>query len=166
MKTTITSGILAGFILGCAPAETIDQVDPPSSTTPNDNNASAGNPTIEPQAPAETSKDPEQAVTKMMYMERRDSSGNIVGLLEEGLWFKQGDEAPYTGLVVGMNKPKKDGSPPDFPYNYSREFKDGVQIGTETGWYATGKKRIELIYENGEVVSMKQWDADGNELNN
>ena len=105
----------------------------------------------------------EEAVTKMMYMERRDADGNIVGLLDEGLWFKQGDEAPYTGLVVGMNKPK-DGKPPEFPYNYKREFQDGVQVGVETGWYTTGEKRIELVYENGEVVSMRQWDADGNEL--
>ena len=62
----------------------------------------------------------------MMYMEKRDAEDNIVGLLDEGLWFKQGDEAPYTGLVVGMNKPK-DGKPPAFPYNYKREFKDGIQ---------------------------------------
>ena len=37
-------------------------------------------------------------------------------------------------------------------------------MGVETGWYTTGEKRIELVYENGEVVSMRQWDADGNEL--
>ena len=77
----------------------------------------------------------------MMYMERRDADGNIVGLLDEGLWFKQGDKAPYTGLVVGMNKPK-DGKPPEFPYNYKREFQDGVQVGAETGWYTTGKKQL------------------------
>ena len=155
MKKFICTYALAGLIVGCAPAENAEQVDPPS-TTDNDNK------TVEVQPPYENGKE-EEAVTKMMYMERQDADGNIVGLLDEGLWFKQGDEAPYTGLVVGMNKPK-DGKPPEFPYNYKREFQDGVQVGVETGWYTTGKKRIELVYENGEVVSMRQWDADGNEL--
>ena len=155
MKKFICTYALAGLIVGCAPAENAEQVDLPS-TTDNDNK------TVEVQPPYENGKE-EEAATKMMYMERRDADGNIVGLLDEGLWFKQGDEAPYTGLVVGMNKPK-DGKPPEFPYNYKREFKGGVQVGVETGWYTTGKKRIELVYENGEVVSMRQWDADGNEL--
>ena len=155
MKKIICTCALAGLIVGCTPAENAEQVDSPSPTD-NDNK------TVEAQPPSENGKE-EEVVTKMMYMEKRDPEGNIVGLLDEGLWFKQGDEAPYTGLVVGMNKPK-DGKPPAFPYNYKREFQDGVQAGVETGWYTTGKKRIELVYENGEVVSMRQWDADGNEL--
>ena len=155
MKKFTCTCALAGLIVGCTPAENAEQVDSPSSTD-------IDNKTVEVQPPSENDKE-EEVVTKMMYMEKRDSGGNIVGLLDEGLWFKQGDEAPYTGLVVGMNKPK-DGKPPAFPYNYKREFQDGVQVGVETGWYTTGKKRIELIYENGEVVSMRQWDADGNEL--
>ena len=100
---------------------------------------------------------------KLMEMEKRDNSGNVIGLLEAGLWYKRGEENPYTGFVVGMNKPKN-GKPPAFPYNYKREYKNGIQVGIETGWYASGKKRIELVYENGEVLSMKQWDADGKEI--
>jgi len=155
MKKIICTCALVGLIIGCTPAENTEPVAPSSPETNEEES-------VETQPPTENGEN-EEAVTKMMYMERRDADGNIVGLLDEGLWFKQGDEAPYTGLVVGMNKPK-DGKPPAFPYNYKREFKDGVQAGVETGWYTTGKKRIELIYENGEVVSMRQWDADGNEL--
>ena len=155
MKKIICTCALAGLVIGCTPAENAEPVAPSSPET-NEGES------VETQPPTENGEN-EEAVTKMMYMDRRDTDGNIVGLLDEGLWFKQGDEAPYTGLVVGMNKPK-DGKPPEFPYNYKREFKDGVQVGVETGWYTTGKKRIELVYENGEVVSMRQWDADGNEL--
>ena len=162
MKTIICTSVIAALFVGCTPAENTEQVDPPASTGNEEGKGETDNPTVEVQPPVENGNE-EEVVTKMMYMEKRDTEGNIVGLLDEGLWFKQGDEAPYTGLVVGMNKPK-DGKPPAFPYNYKREFKDGVQVGEETGWYTTGKKRIELVYENGEVVSMRQWDADGNEL--
>ena len=155
MKKIICTCALVGLVIGCTPDESTEPVAPSSPETNEEES-------VETQPPTENGEN-EEAVTKMMYMERRDADGNIVGLLDEGLWFKQGDEAPYTGLVVGMNKPK-DGKPPAFPYNYKREFQDGVQAGVETGWYTTGKKRIELIYENGEVVSMRQWDADGNEL--
>ena len=103
------------------------------------------------------------AVSKLMEMERRDKDGNIIGLLEPGLWYKRGQEEPYTGLVVGMNKPKN-GKRPAFPYNYKREYKDGIQVGVETGWYVSGKKRIELVFKDGEAISMKQWDADGKEI--
>ena len=155
MKKIICTCALVGLVIGCTQAENTEQVAPSSPETNEEES-------VETQPPTENGEN-EEAVTKMMYMERRDSDGNIVGLLDEGLWFKQEDEDPYTGLVVGMNKPK-DGKPPEFPYNYKREFKDGIQVGVETGWYTTGEKRIELVYENGEVVSMRQWDADGNEL--
>ena len=155
MKKIICTCALVGLVIGCTPDESTEPVAPSSPETNEEES-------VETQPPTENGEN-EEAVTKMMYMERRDADGNIVGLLDEGLWFKQGDEAPYTGLVVGMNKPK-DGKPPAFPYNYKREFKDGIQVGVETGWYTTGEKRIELVYENGEVVSMRQWDADGNEL--
>ena len=45
-----------------------------------------------------------------------------------------------------------------------REYKNGVQVGVETSYYSNGNKRIELIYENRKVVSMRQWDIDGGEL--
>jgi len=145
-----------GLFIACEPAESQkpeggdDGNSSGGNAKPADNNESAG--TV-----------PETTVAKLQDVEKRDKDGNIVGLLEEGLWYKRGEDQPYTGLVVGANKPKN-GKPPVTPYNYSREFKDGVQVGKETGWYANGKKRIEMVFENGGVVSTTRWDADGNEI--
>ena len=141
--------------LACSPPETNSQ-------------RAATNSDPAPQTPSKKTGDREPGpheipAVKLMEMEKRDNNGNIVGLLEAGVWYKRGEENPYTGFVVGMNKPKN-GKPPTFPYNYKREYKKGIQVGVETGWYASGKKRIELVYENGEVLSMKQWDADGEEI--
>ena len=86
MKKIICTCAFAGLIIGCTPAENAKEVDPPS-TTGNDNKS------VEVQSPSENGKE-EEVVTKMMYMEKRDAEDNIVGLLDEGLWFKQGDEAP------------------------------------------------------------------------
>jgi hypothetical protein len=100
-------------------------------------------------------------ISKLMEMERRDKDGNVTGLNEDGLWYKRGERLPYTGIVAGYYK-AKDGKEPIMAS--MREYSDGVQVGTETSWYENGKKRIELAYENGEAVQMKQWDADGKEL--
>ena len=152
--TQITLSLSLAFF-ACSPPETNSQRATSSSNS-------------KTHTPTESTNDndhapPETSAVKLMEMERRDKDGNIVGLLEAGLWYKRGEDNPYTGFVVGMNK-AKDGKPPTFPYNYKREYKDGIQVGVETGWYASGKKRIELVYDNGEVLSMKQWDADGKEI--
>ena len=95
-----------------------------------------------------------------MEMERRDKDGNVIGLNEDGLWYKRAERLPYTGIVAGYYK-AKDGKEPIMAS--MRQYKDGVQVGTETSWYENGKKRIELTYENGEAVQMKQWDVYGEE---
>ena len=102
-----------------------------------------------------------RSISKLMEMERRDKDGNVIGLNEDGLWYKRVERLPYTGIVAGYYK-AKNGKEPIMAS--MREYKDGVQVGTETSWYENGKKRIELAYENGEVVQMKQWDVDGKEL--
>ena len=114
MKKIICTYALAGLVIGCTPAENTEPVAPSSPETNEEES-------VETQPLTENGEN-EEAVTKMMYMERRDADGNIVGLLDEGLWFKQGDEAPYTGLVVGMNKPK-DGKPPEFPTTINANFR-------------------------------------------
>jgi hypothetical protein len=154
-KIIQTISCLTIAFLACSPPET----NPQHATTNSDS---------APQTPSKNTSDREPSphetpAVKLMEMEKRDNNGNLVGLLEAGLWYKRGEENPYTGFVVGMNKPKN-GKSPTFPYNYKREYKKGIQVGVETGWYASGKKRIELVYENGEVLSMKQWDADGKEI--
>ena len=155
---------VAGLLMGCTPVEETGQAEPSIINTeqvdpPTEENPEAPNINKPEVAPTK----PEQMVLKLQDVERRDAEGNIVGLLEEGLWYKIGEEKPYTGLVVGANK-VKNGKPPVTPYNYSREFKDGVQVGKETAWYANGQKKLEMVFENGEEVSTRQWDADGNEI--
>ena len=90
-----------------------------------------------------------------MEMEKRDKDGNIVGQPEEGLWFKRGESNPYSGIVAGHYKGGQMES--------KRVYGNGIQVGTETHWYDNGRKRIELVYEGGAVILLKQWDPDGNE---
>ena len=94
-------------------------------------------------------------LAKLMEMEKRDKDGNIVGQPEEGLWFKRGESKPYSGIVAGHYKGGQIES--------KRVYSNGIQVGTETHWYDNGKKRLELIYEKDTVISLKQWDPDGNE---
>ena len=159
MKSIQHLAVLAAFgiFAACEPAE-----QQPEGGGDDANNSGSDNKakTVETQGSDSTT---EPVVAKLQDVEKRDKEGNIVGLLEEGLWYKRGEDEPYTGLVVGANKPKN-GEPPVTPYNYRREFKDGLQVGKETSWYANGKKRIEMDFENGEVVSTRKWDADGNEI--
>ena len=143
------------LFIACEPSEQQPEGDG------EDANSSGGDAKAQP-AGSNGSGTTEQTVAKLQDVEKRDKDGNIVGLLEEGLWYRRGEDQPYTGLVVGANKPKN-GKQPVTPYNYKREFKDGVQVGAETSWYANGQKRIEMVFENGQVVSTKRWDPDGNE---
>ena len=98
---------------------------------------------------------------KLMEMERRNKDGNLIGLNEGGLWYKRGDKNPYSGYVAGYYKAKGENNP---VMASVREYKNGVQVGIETSYYSNGNKRIELIYENSKVASMRQWDIDGREL--
>ena len=54
-------------------------------------------------------------------------------------------------------KYREDGSKEsEFPYV------NGNRHGTEIGYHADGSKRLEIGYENGTKISEKQWDEDGN----
>ena len=95
------------------------------------------------------------SMAKLMEVEKRNKDGNIVGQAEEGLWFKRGELKPFSGVVAGHYKSGQMES--------RRIYENGVQVGTETHWYDNGKKRLELVYKNGKVTSLRQWDADGKE---
>ena len=94
-------------------------------------------------------------MAKLMEMEKRDKIGNIVGQPEEGLWHKRGESKPYSGIVAGHYK--------NGQIESKRVYEKGVQVGTETYWYDNGNKRLELVYKEGKVTALKQWDADGKE---
>ena len=153
--TVFILGLLEVSIIGCKPRDTAPE--------------NAG---IAPGSPAESndlvktqtaSKPPvSQLEARLMEMEQRNKDGDITSLNDpDGLWHKRGESHPYTGIVAGYYKAKKG---EEAIMASKREYKNGTQVGTETNWYENGKKRIELTYENGDVVSIRQWDADGNQL--
>jgi len=150
MEKILKTSVAATFLIaaaGCTQAET--GVSTPARTQKNGSKVSG------------QSKSAGKMITKLMAMERRDSHGSIVGLNDVGLWCKRGEKGPYTGIVAGYYK-AMDGKEPIMAS--MREYKNGVQVGTETSWYENGNKRIELAYKNGESVTMKQWGVDGKEF--
>ena len=155
MKNTIflaPFSVLWAILMGCAPADSESKADATGSEQVKE---------VAQVLEKADKLDEEQPIATLMEMEHRDEEGNVVGLNEKGLWYKRGENTPYTGIVAGYYKTMKGGTP---IMASKREYKHGIQFGTETGWYTNGKKRIELAYENGEAISMRQWDADGKEL--
>tara|TARA_B100000676_G_C17546714_1_gene565285 strand:- start:4 stop:489 length:486 start_codon:yes stop_codon:yes gene_type:complete len=128
------------------------------ANTPDDRNQAPSNPAAptnsSPQNTTNGGSGDKEIFAKLMEMEKRDKEGNVVGQPEEGLWFKRGETEPYTGIVAGHYKGGQIES--------RREYKDGVQIGEETHWYDSGKKRMEMIYKDGEIISTTLWDLEGN----
>ena len=104
-------------------------------------------------APAPKSHKP--PTSKFEEVEKRNAKGARVGLLEKGLWFKRGEPRSYTGRVVGHYKNEQ--------LESERFYGNGIQVGVETHWYDSGVKRWELIYKNGQLISQRSWDPDGNE---
>ena len=100
-------------------------------------------------------KSHEPLTSKFEEVEKRNAKGARVGLLEKGLWFKRGEAKPYTGRVVGHYKNEQ--------LESERFYENGIQVGIETHWYDSGVKRWELIYKNGQLISQRSWDPDGNE---
>ena len=155
MKNTIVLApftVLWVILMGCAPANSESQVDTTSLEKAKEVAQVHGE---------AANLDERSPISTLMEMEHRNEEGNVVGLNEKGLWYKRGENAPYTGIIAGYYKSKEGGRP---IMASKRVYKHGIQVGTETGWYTNGKRRIELAYENGEAISMRQWDADGKEL--
>ena len=149
MENILKNFALSAFLVlasGCGQAEILS---PTPAVTENDS------------LPSGQNKSAEKPITKLMAMERRDKLGNIIGLNDEGLWYKRGEIEPYTGIVAGYYK-AKEGKEPIMAS--MREYKAGIQVGTETNWYNSGKKRIELTFNDDRAIFMRQWDADGKEL--
>ncbi|MDD9888608.1 MAG: hypothetical protein OXU46_08345 [Candidatus Marinimicrobia bacterium] len=42
-------------------------------------------------------------------------------------------------------------------------FKDDKEDGLWAGWHENGQKSYEVTYKDGELISEKCWDKDGNE---
>ena len=146
MKPLKQFSIFAGLGTLMACGQSRDGTDDNSSTSQN----------IPP--PASQEKHNGNAIlqeSKLADVEKRDEKGNIVGQLEGGLWYRHGDVKPYTGVVAGHYK--------NGQMESKRHYENGAQVGMETHWYDTGQKRWEMIYQDGQMVSIRQWDVDGKE---
>jgi len=126
-----------------------------SRNATDDNSSTSQNPPPPSPQEMQNGNDVTLQVSKLADVEKRDKGGNIVGQLEDGLWYRHGDVKPYTGVIAGHYK--------NGQMESKRHYENGAQVGTETHWYDTGQKRWEMIYQNGQMVSIRQWDADGNE---
>ncbi len=42
-------------------------------------------------------------------------------------------------------------------------YKNNRKDGSMEGWYSNGQKREEVLYKEGNLISERKWDKDGNE---
>jgi len=98
----------------------------------------------------------------------------------DGLWYEVDSEGPYTGVMVeywpgGEKKAEaelvggrvhgrltewyEDGQ------EASRaEYRDGILHGEAAAWYEDGQKLAEVEFVDGEEVSRREWDAEGDPI--
>ena len=108
-----------------------------------------------------------EGVTKKELEEPSDtpkslSDADVEGFLkeavgEESLQYRDGlfyqNNEPYSGWAKGM-------------YDSGQakglgQFKDGKQDGLEMRWHENGQKSYEATYKDGEKISMKRWNEEG-----
>ena len=51
----------------------------------------------------------------------------------------------------------------EWTYKGEDSLGGGMKQGKETTWYENGQMEREATYKNGELISEKYWDEDGNE---
>ncbi len=96
----------------------------------------------------------------------------------KGLYYQRNTIAPFTGtaIVEHVNGQKKlnipitngkvDGVAKEWNMNgdkiYEATFENGIQVGTETQWFATGDKKLEINYINGQPDGVcMEWHKSG-----
>ena len=109
------------------------------------------------------------------------SKVNINNLVQYGdKMFRENDDKPYSGIVFDLHKSTggkslegryKDGLRngkwswwnEDYKLDISGTYNKGKQDGKWTYWFENGEKWKEGTYKDGELISSKCWDEDGNE---
>ena len=98
--------------------------------------------------------------------------------VRDGLQYIKGSSDPYTGKVLKsfdngnwqMELDLKDGMPDGKIVTYYKNgqkkeesyFKEGKPADGEwLGWHENGELKIEIIIENGETISEKYWNSEG-----
>lgn len=167
---------------GCGKKEKVSSEQNPSVTQ----NDSSSNETTEskdpvtpdedPVAPVEDSVTPDEEPVKITVdLDTVDFADVEV---RDGLQYIKGSSDPYTGKVLKsfdngnwqMELDLKDGMPDGKIVTYYKNgqkkeesyFKGGKPADGEwLGWHENGELKIEMIIENGETISEKYWNSQG-----
>ena len=167
---------------GCGKKEKVSSEQNPSVTQ----NDSSSNETTElkdpvtpledPVAPVEDSVTPNEEPVKITVdLDTVDFADVEV---RDGLQYIKGSSDPYTGKVLKsfdngnwqMELDLKDGMPDGKIVTYYKNgqkkeesyFKGGKPADGEwLGWHENGELKIEIIIENGETISEKYWNSEG-----
>ena len=175
--------LLSLFVnFGCGKKEKVSSEQNPSVTQ----NDSSSNETTElkdpvtsvedPVAPVEDSVTPNEEPVKITVdLDTVDFADVEV---RDGLQYLKGSPDPYTGKVLKsfdngnwqMELDLKDGMPDGKIVTYYKNgqkkeesyFKGGKPADGEwLGWHENGELKIEIIIENGETISEKYWNSEG-----
>ena len=133
-------------------------------------------PVEDPVAPVEDSVTPDEEPVKITVDLDTVDFANIE--VRDGLQYIKGSSDPYTGKVLKsfdngnwqMELDLKDGMPDGKIVTYYKNgqkkeesyFKEGEPADGEwLGWHENGELKIEIIIENGETISEKYWNSEG-----
>ena len=71
----------------------------------------------------------------------------------EGIWYRKGSDAPYTGKIFSLYKNGQ-------RMNEGR-YKDGKLHGFTVWWHENGQKKFKGNFNNGVKISGKYWNSKG-----
>ena len=175
--------LLALFVnFGCGKKEKVSSEQNPSVTQ----NDSSSNETTELKDTVTPDEDPvtsvEDSVTPNEEPVKITVDLDTVDFADvevrDGLQYIKGSSDPYTGKVLKsfdngnwqMELDLKDGMPDGKIVTYYKNgqkkeesyFKEGKPADGEwLGWHENGELKIEIIIENGETISEKYWNSEG-----
>ena len=167
---------------GCGKKEKVSSEQNPS-VTQNDSSSNETTELKEPATPVEEPATPveepaapvEEPLKITVDLDTVDFADVEV---RDGLQYIKGSSDPYTGKVLKsfdngnwqMELDLKDGMPDGKIVTYYKSgqkkeesyFKEGKPADGEwLGWHENGELKIEIIIENGETISEKYWNSEG-----
>jgi len=167
---------------GCGKKEKVSSEQNPS-VTQNDSSSNESTELKEPATPVEEPVTPvEEPVTPVEEPLKITVDLDTVDFADvevrDGLQYIKGSSDPYTGKVLKsfdngnwqMELDLKDGMPDGKIVTYYKNgqkkeesyFKEGKPADGEwLGWHENGELKIEIIIENGETISEKYWNSEG-----
>ena len=168
--------LLALFVnFGCGKKEKVSSEQNPRVTQ----NDSSSNETTELKEPVTPVEEPVAPVEEPLKITVDLDTVDFADVeVRDGLQYIKGSSDPYTGKVLKsfdngnwqMELDLKDGMPDGKIVTYYKSgqkkeesyFKEGKPADGEwLGWHENGELKIEIIIENGETISEKYWNSEG-----